>query len=128
MYCAYGEAGELLTGLFVGVDRTGDGCCVMIFLAGAYSLNDFCFLLVALPARWEKLSRYDLFLVEVNIVLCLYVEITVNGVVGDVSVVVWAAQKVSEKVEESRDTYTLSQAARQDEAGRSQQRTDHTLA
>ena len=100
----------------------------MIFLAGAYSLNDFCFLLVALPARWEKLSRYDLFLVEVNIVLCLYVDVAVDGVVNDLLVVEWAAQKVCEKVEESRGTYTVSQAARQDEAGRSQQRTGHTLA
>ena len=68
---AYGDVGELLAGLFVGVD-CDVVACVLSFRVGAYSLNDFCFLLVALPARWLKLSRYDLFLLVVNIVLvCL---------------------------------------------------------
>lgn len=39
----------------------------MIFLVDGYSLNDFCFLLIDFPARYEKLSRYDLFvLLDVN--------------------------------------------------------------
>lgn len=46
---------------------------MLIFLVGAYSLNDFCLLLlVALPARYEKLSRYDLLrVVEVNMLTML---------------------------------------------------------
>jgi hypothetical protein len=60
--------GELLAWLLVGDDCDGEGCCVANFLAVAYSLKDFCFLLVAFPARYEKLSRYDLFLLLWNIV------------------------------------------------------------
>ena len=64
--------GELLAGLLDDGEDCAEGwccCCVTIFLAGAYSLNDLCFLvLVALPALWEKLSRYDLFLLLENIV------------------------------------------------------------
>jgi hypothetical protein len=33
------------------------------------SLNDLCFLLVAFPARWLKLSRCERVLLEENIVL-----------------------------------------------------------
>ena len=66
----YGDVGELAE-LFVGEDWLGEGCCAMIRLAGGYSLNDLCFLLVAFPALCEKLSRYDLFLLEVNMLTLL---------------------------------------------------------
>ena len=62
----HGEVGELLAGLFVGEDCDDDGGCVMILLVLGYSLNDL-WRFDALPARCEKLSRYDLLLC-VNIV------------------------------------------------------------
>lgn len=41
-----------------------------IRLDGGYSLKDLCFLVRSLPTLPEKLSRYDLFLLDVNIVGC----------------------------------------------------------
>jgi hypothetical protein len=41
----------------------------MILLVLFRSLNDLCFLLVAFPARWPKLSRCERVLLEENIVL-----------------------------------------------------------
>ena len=41
----------------------------MILLVLFRSLKDLCFLLVAFPARWPKLSRCERVLLEENIVL-----------------------------------------------------------
>jgi hypothetical protein len=41
----------------------------MILLVLFRSLNDLCFLLVAFPARWPKLSRCERVLLEENIML-----------------------------------------------------------
>jgi hypothetical protein len=63
---AYGEVG--VYGLLVD---DGDACvaaCAMILLVFK-SLKDLCFLLVAFPARWPKLSRCERVLLEENIVL-----------------------------------------------------------
>jgi len=92
----YGDVGVLFAGLFDGDVAAGDGCCVTVFLVGAYSLKDLCFLLVVLfPARYEKLSRYDLFLLLVNMLL----DIAFSSGRGDRQPVVKAvAQRAHKKV------------------------------
>ena len=67
-WMTYGDVGELSEPFELGEDCAGAGCRLASLRTGAYSLKDFSFfLLCALPARCEKLSRYDLFFVEVNI-------------------------------------------------------------
>ena len=63
----HGEVGAELEWLFVG-ETCGCAAALLDWLR-SFSLNDLSFfLLVCLPARYEKLSLYDLFvLLDVNI-------------------------------------------------------------
>lgn len=57
-----------LDGLCVGGGLAVCGVAIVLDRLNSFSLNDLSFfLLVALPALYEKLSRYDLFLVVMNI-------------------------------------------------------------
>lgn len=69
-------------------------------------MNDFCFLLIDFPARYEKLSRYDLFLLVVNMLAVIDLAMSNCDEQLDGQPRVMKSQIARWKVEEEGCTYT----------------------